>query len=85
MEENEKSIDRQFKKREAFKWSVETSVYVKRNERNCGIGRELYTALEAEHFLGCQTAFGTEFLLSTLTDVTIRDTNSTDRLRARLS
>lgn len=38
----------EFKKREAFKWSVETSVYVKRNERNCGIGRELYTALEAE-------------------------------------
>jgi phosphinothricin acetyltransferase len=38
----------EFKEREAFQWSVETSVYVKRNERHCGIGRMLYNALESE-------------------------------------
>lgn len=36
----------EFKDRPAYKLSVETSVYVDRDERGKGIGKELYTALE---------------------------------------
>ena len=32
----------EFKGREAFKWTVETSVYVDRNRRNMGVGSMLY-------------------------------------------
>ena len=38
----------EFKGREAFRWTVETSVYVDRNQRHGGIGRMLYGALEHE-------------------------------------
>ena len=38
----------EFKGREAFRWTVETSVYVDRNQRHVGIGRMLYGALEHE-------------------------------------
>lgn len=36
-----------FKGRAAYDWSVETSIYVRRNIRTRGIGRALYTELEA--------------------------------------
>lgn len=36
-----------FKARPAYDWAVETSIYVDRNLRRCGIGRKLYGALEA--------------------------------------
>lgn len=35
-----------FKERAAYGWSVETSIYVKQNERQKGIGRLLYEKLE---------------------------------------
>lgn len=38
----------EFKGREAFKWTVETSVYVDRNRRNMGVGSMLYYVLECE-------------------------------------
>lgn len=38
----------EFKGREAFRWTVETSVYVERTQRQGGIGRMLYEALERE-------------------------------------
>jgi phosphinothricin acetyltransferase len=38
----------EFKGREAFRWTVETSVYVERSQRQGGIGRMLYEALEHE-------------------------------------
>ena len=38
----------EFKGREAFRWTVETSVYVERSQRQGGIGRMLYGALEHE-------------------------------------
>lgn len=37
-----------FKEREAFKWTVETSIYVDKNYRNHGVGNLLYRALEKE-------------------------------------
>lgn len=37
-----------FKGREAFNWTVETSIYIESNCRNSGIGRQLYDALERE-------------------------------------
>jgi len=36
-----------FRTRAAYNWSVETSIYVKQGEHAHGIGRMLYTALEA--------------------------------------
>ena len=36
-----------FKPREAYQWSVETSIYVKQGEHSRGIGALLYAALEA--------------------------------------
>lgn len=38
----------EFKGREAFQWTVETSVYVERSQRQGGIGRMLYEVLEHE-------------------------------------
>jgi phosphinothricin acetyltransferase len=35
-----------FKERAAYDWSVETSIYVKKDYRQLGIGRRLYEALE---------------------------------------
>lgn len=35
-----------FKTRKAYDWSVESTVYVKRDARRSGIGKALYTALE---------------------------------------
>lgn len=35
-----------FKGRAAYDWSVETSIYLERNQRRRGIGRKLYAALE---------------------------------------
>ncbi|MBQ4615568.1 MAG: N-acetyltransferase [Mailhella sp.] len=35
-----------FHPRAAYDWSVEASIYVRRNERGQGLGRRLYTALE---------------------------------------
>lgn len=37
-----------FRSRKAYSWAVETSIYVKENRRNMGIGRALYSALEDE-------------------------------------
>lgn len=36
----------EFKSRAAYKWSVETSIYVDRNVHRAGIGKKLYSALE---------------------------------------
>lgn len=36
-----------FKSRAAYDWSVETSIYVKMNNKGLGIGRKLYEALES--------------------------------------
>ncbi len=36
-----------FKERAAYDWSVETSIYVRRDSRRRGVGRRLYEALEA--------------------------------------
>ena len=36
-----------FNKRAAYDWSVETTIYVKKNKGRLGIGRRLYNALEA--------------------------------------
>ena len=36
-----------FKKRAAYDWSVETSIYVRRDLKRMGVGRRLYDALEA--------------------------------------
>ena len=44
----------EFKGREAFRWTVETSVYVHQNMRHGGIGRMLYVTLEREL---CQRGF----------------------------
>lgn len=38
----------EFKGREAFRWTVEVSVYIKQSARQCGIGRMLYSALEKD-------------------------------------
>lgn len=35
-----------FRQRKAYDWSVETSIYVKGNEKEKGIGRMLYSSLE---------------------------------------
>lgn len=35
-----------FKARKAYDWSVETTIYIDKNQRNKGIGRELYETLE---------------------------------------
>ncbi len=35
-----------FKERAAYQWAVETSIYVKMNQRGCGVGRLLHEALE---------------------------------------
>lgn len=35
-----------FKERRAYDWSVETTIYIAKDARGHGIGRELYTALE---------------------------------------
>ncbi len=35
-----------FNERAAYDWSVETTIYVKKNKRRLGIGRKLYNALE---------------------------------------
>lgn len=35
-----------FKERAAYQWAVETSIYVKMNQRGSGIGRLLHEALE---------------------------------------
>ena len=35
-----------FKERRAYDWSVETTIYIAKDVRGQGIGRELYTALE---------------------------------------
>lgn len=35
-----------FNERAAYAWNVETSIYIKENQRNSGIGRNLYNALE---------------------------------------
>lgn len=35
-----------FKSREAYDWSVETSIYIRRDRRGHGLGRLLYSALE---------------------------------------
>lgn len=35
-----------FKARRAYDWAVETTIYIDKNERRKGTGRELYTALE---------------------------------------
>jgi phosphinothricin acetyltransferase len=35
-----------FNERRSCDWTVETSIYVAKNRRGCGVGRELYTALE---------------------------------------
>ncbi len=37
-----------FKARKAYSWSVETSIYLDRTARRRGVGRKLYSALEAE-------------------------------------
>ena len=37
-----------FKDRAAYIWSVETTVYIREDRRGEGIGRKLYTALEAQ-------------------------------------
>ena len=37
-----------FKSRPAYDWNVETSVYVSREQRRCGIGRRLYGVLEEQ-------------------------------------
>ena len=37
-----------FKEREAYQWSVETSIYVDKNAHGRGYGRILYAALESE-------------------------------------
>ena len=36
-----------FKNRAAYDWAVETSIYIRKDNRQKGIGRALYTALEA--------------------------------------
>lgn len=36
----------EFKERAAYGWSVETSIYVARGKKRCGIGKRLYRALE---------------------------------------
>lgn len=36
----------EFKERAAYGWSVETSIYVARGKKHCGIGKRLYRALE---------------------------------------
>lgn len=36
-----------FKDRAAYDWSVETTIYVKKDQRRSGIGRKLYSALES--------------------------------------
>lgn len=41
-----------FKDRRAYDWSVETTIYIAKDVRRQGIGRELYTALE--HALALQ-------------------------------
>ena len=41
-----------FKARAAYGWAVESTVYVKRSMRRCGVGRALYTGLE--HLLAAQ-------------------------------
>ena len=41
-----------FKERRAYDWSVETTIYIAKDVRRQGIGRELYTALE--HALALQ-------------------------------
>ncbi len=38
----------QLKGREAYNWSCETTIYIDRNSRKCGLGRMLYEALESE-------------------------------------
>lgn len=35
-----------FKEREAYDWAVETSIYVRSDAKDCGIGKKLYFALE---------------------------------------
>ncbi len=35
-----------FKERAAYQWAVETSIYVDRSMKRCGIGRQLHEALE---------------------------------------
>lgn len=37
----------EFKERAAYAWSVETSIYVRQDCKGIGLGRRLYTALEA--------------------------------------
>ena len=41
-----------FKSRSAYDWAVETTIYIAKDERRNGLGRELYTALE--HALALQ-------------------------------
>lgn len=36
-----------FKERAAYDWCVETTIYVKQDEKRAGVGRRLYAALEA--------------------------------------
>lgn len=36
----------EFKSREAYGWDVETTIYIRRNCRQCGVGRKLYEKLE---------------------------------------
>jgi L-amino acid N-acyltransferase YncA len=48
----------QFRSRQAYRWSVETSVYVAASARGRGAGRALYSRLLAElHTLGYVSAF----------------------------
>lgn len=37
-----------FKPRAAYDWSVETTIYIKKDSRRCGVGRQLYNQLENE-------------------------------------
>jgi L-amino acid N-acyltransferase YncA len=47
-----------FRSRHAYRWSVETSVYIAASARRCGAGRALYRRLLAElHALGYVSAF----------------------------
>lgn len=51
-----------FKERVAYSWAVETTVYVQKDKRKLGIGRELYEALEKalahQHILNLNACIG---------------------------
>lgn len=51
-----------FKGRAAYDWAVETTIYLKENQRKTGVGRKIYTALEdvsrAQNILNMNACIG---------------------------